>query len=168
MICLNPDLELHWDAVQYKRQRAKRLVRIYMGSFLNSQWLRFSVSLPSIAAMYNLQVEILSIQDVNKRRMSESDFVNYFLAADIHFILGHAHQGASIRALGWNMDVLKENLQRLKFHNGFPSGLEVQCPVFLQDKFEYLTGLRDYANPTLRIDLRKNGDYTSLHDEIIR
>jgi len=160
---MNPELELHLDAIKYKRRcRVKPLVRIYMGSFYNNQWRRFSVFLGSFEAKYNLEVEVLNIQDVHERRMTEVEFVEYLLAADIHFIFGHVHQGEKIRALQWNMETLKDNLYRLKYHNGFPTGVEVQCPVFLQDKMAYLIALDDFANPTLRIDLVENGSYQAL------
>lgn len=91
-----------------------------------------------------------------------------FLEADLHFILAHPHQGAKIKQLGWDMVRLGDNLQRLYYHVGFPRAGELRCPIFLQDKYEYLHVLGSNANPTMRIFLNKNHDYSSLHEEILR
>ena len=35
------------------------------------------------------------------------------------------------------VDIYKE-FARLKYHPGFPSGQQLKCPIFSQDKFNYL------------------------------
>ena len=52
------------------------------------------------------------------------------------------------------MDALVSEIQRLKYHRGFPYGNHLKCPVFLQDKYEYLAILQKHnmCNPdTMRI-----------------
>jgi hypothetical protein len=48
---------------------------------------------------------------------------------------------------------LKKQLQRLYFHPGFPNGDKLQCPIFTQDKFRYIT----YCNKTIAIRLNELG-----------
>jgi hypothetical protein len=108
------------------------------------------------------------VADVFEQKLTEREFVNKFLEADLHFILAHPHQGAKIKQLGWDMVKLGDNLQRLYHHVGFPRSEELLCPVFLQDKYEYLYALGEDANPTMRIFFNKNHDYSSLFEDIRR
>ena len=77
--------------------------------------------------------------------------VDALLVADIHFVLAHVHQG-SIKHF-WHIPTVLSALSRLRYHEGFPSGVELNCPAFTQDKFEYLEALGDTCNPTLKIPL---------------
>jgi hypothetical protein len=62
-----------------------------------------------------------------------SDLVNWLLSSHVHFILTHPHQG--LEGLRWNIDLLYREMQRLEFHPGFPSGTQLKCPIFTQNKF---------------------------------
>jgi hypothetical protein len=46
-----------------------------------------------------------------------------------------------------------QELKRLEFHNGFPSGINLCDPVFNGDKFDYLCALSEYCNPSFKIPL---------------
>jgi hypothetical protein len=76
--------------------------------------------------------------EVNKYKLTEMDIVNWLLEGDIHFIISHIHQG----------------IVKLHDHPGFPSGDNLQCPVFTQDKYKYLSVLmsKGLCNPTLKVD----------------
>ena len=52
------------------------------------------------------------------------------------------------------MNAIMNELQRLKYHRGFPHESFLRCPVFLQDKFEYLSVLQKhgFCNPTLKVE----------------
>ena len=57
---------------------------------------------------------------------------DHLLAADIHIISTHLHQGMMAKGGGqgtWHMTNILNNMQRLKGHLGVPSGLYVDCPV---------------------------------------
>jgi hypothetical protein len=56
--------------------------------------------------------------------------------------------------LGWNYADLLTNLARLRDHPGFPSGEQVMCPVFQQDKYSYLEALLPFKLiiPTLKVN----------------
>lgn len=96
--------------------------------------------------------ETKNVLNVKDDRMSEEDFVDWLAACDCHFIIAHPHQGI-IFHMNWNATDLERELLRLYDHPGFPTGESLKCPVFLQNKFEYLKHLDSYRNPTLRIPL---------------
>ena len=51
---------------------------------------------------------------------------------------------------------LYEELQRLRFHEGFPNGSKLSCPIFTQDKIKYLKLIDDVTLPTYAIDIPKD------------
>lgn len=54
----------------------------------------------------------------------------------------------------WNVMEVVSNLQRLKGHPGFPTGENLRCPIFLQDKFVYLRAMpHKLCLPTLKVIL---------------
>jgi len=87
---------------------------------------------------------------------SPKDLVDWLLNSAVHFILTHVHQG--VRAfLMWNMCDLQYQLQRLSTHSGFPNGNKLNCPVFLQDKYNYLNKLPfEKVNDTLQVFLTED------------
>jgi hypothetical protein len=50
--------------------------------------------------------------------------------------------------------IMNELQQRLKYHRGFPHESFLRCPVFLQDKFDYLSALQKhgFCNPNLKVE----------------
>jgi len=56
--------------------------------------------------------------------------------------------------------------QRLTYHPGFPSGDQLRCPVFTQDKHVYIRALGDLANKTNTVPVVEDGIYDthSLQD----
>ena len=96
-------------------------------------------------------VERLTVSMVKSYLWTPENLVNKLLEGDAHFITAHVHQGKSLNncgQLGWNMADLESQLQRLYNHPGFPNGIQLSCPVFLQDKGEYLMNVPEYCNPT--------------------
>ena len=96
-----------------------------------------------------LVVEYHYVQEMRLLQWSPDDLVNWLKESDIHFILTHPHQGNP----RWNVAEVHAALQRLKDHPGFPYGVGMDCPVFLQHKYAYLLGVRPFTNPTLAIQL---------------
>ena len=64
-------------------------------------------------------------------------------------------QSLLLHRLLWYMPEALAEYNRLKYHNGFPSG--ERCPVFTQDKIEYIKRLGDLALPTLTVPLVEEG-----------
>jgi hypothetical protein len=58
------------------------------------------------------------------------------LAADIHILPTHFHQGMLAKGGTdtWNMENILTNIQRLRYHLGSPCGMHLDCPVFSQNK----------------------------------
>ena len=106
--------------------------------------------------------------------------IDWLLASDFHIIRTHLHQGKlisyrsakSIIFFGyncplcfcfsghynespdgsdWNLTDVVQQIQRLKNHRGFPTAQFLQCPVFLQDKFDYLRCVPEISLPTLKV-----------------
>jgi hypothetical protein len=81
------------------------------------------------------------------------EIVDWLLEADIYFILNHIHQGMNdIDCRSINI-----NLQRLYHHPGFPNGERLSCPIFQQDKFNYIRSIPLESIPTLKIEFESEG-----------
>jgi hypothetical protein len=49
-----------------------------------------------------------------------------------------------------------DDMSWLCTHRGFPLGKNLKCPVFTQDKFEYIRGCSHITIPTLKLPLLRN------------
>ena len=93
----------------------------------------------------------------NQLKWNVTDLFTHLIAADIHLIPTHCHQG-NISKGGtdtWNMENLISNYERLYHHLGWPNGKHVRCPVWTQNKvrlYEALEAL-DLCVPTLHISI---------------
>jgi len=100
------------------------------------------------------QIEYLTVADIRERFVTwihPSFLVDWLLESDFHFILC---QGIHSQMFGiWSPSDCVEELKRLEYHNGFPSGKNLHDPVFNGDKFEYLCALSEYCNPSFKIPL---------------
>ena len=100
------------------------------------------------------QIEYLTVADIRERFISWSHpsfLVDWLLDSDYHFILC---QGIHSQMFGiWSPSDCIQELKRLEFHNGFPSGINLCDPVFNGDKFDYLCALSEYCNPSFKIPL---------------
>lgn len=91
-------------------------------------------------------------------------FVDWLLGGHIHFILTHVHQG--METFGWGVENIYDELQRLRWHPGFPSGNELRCPVFTQDKMKYIRALAGMTMPTFDINISRTIDDIRVQEEI--
>jgi hypothetical protein len=127
---------------------------VFAGGYISTQ---FTLFVNAIEALYPLMrangmdlrsvVEIQHVQDMRLLQWSPNDLVDWLATSDIHFILTHPHQGNP----RWNVAELHVALQRLRYHPGFPHGAELDCPVFLQHKYAYLLGVRQFVKPTVAV-----------------
>lgn len=115
------------------------------------------------------RVEKLCIKIIKDNAMTPKDLVDWLLASHIHLVLSHIHQGFSGKnehQLGWNMNELATEVQRLQYHRGFPNGTKLQCPVFTQDKYKYISAVPEFCNPTCKVSINEHyyeaQDYHSL------
>ena len=60
------------------------------------------------------------------------------------------------------------NVSKQYDHPGFPEGAGLQCPVFTQDKYKYLSALmpKGMCNPTFKVDFLPTMDYYALEQEL--
>jgi len=125
-------------------------IRLFGGGEWSAQTSQF------YAAVQNLninklfyRIETLSCDDVNVNRHSISYIVDWLLEGTVHWITAHIHQGIQLQIINshkekcFTMHETIRQLQRLKYHPGFPNGDQLMCPVFLQDKIKYLNILQD-------------------------
>ena len=68
-----------------------------------------------------------------------TELFNRLLAADVHLIPTHLHQGMlGLGDLGtWHVMNILSNLKRLKYHVGVPSGIHTDDGIASQDKYKY-------------------------------
>jgi hypothetical protein len=115
----------------------------------------------------NISVEMLNLKTLREGVWSLPDFVNWLLQSHIHFIIAHPHQGTE--SFGWSIESIYAELQRLKHHQGFPSGKHLDCPIFTQDKWNYIKALPDEITmPTFKIPISSDMDMRATEDLIGR
>jgi hypothetical protein len=87
----------------------------------------------------------METKEVRKKGWGPHDLIDWLRNSHVHIITTHIHQG-----LAWPiLDVLAA-LDSLKDHPGYPSGEQLDCPVFRQDKHKYLSVLPiDRIIPTM-------------------
>jgi hypothetical protein len=132
-----------------------KTIRIYAGGYSSVRVQLFITVLKEvIATKYlqysdNIKIEIVFINEVRKAGFSSEQLIDWLKAADIHFILNHLHQGNA----SWSASAIQLDLRSLENHTGYPSGIGLSCPIFLQDKYLYINALsgRNMSIPTLQI-----------------
>lgn len=118
-----------------------------------------------------------SCSEVKNREWDFEHLIDWLLDCDMHFVLTHIHQGpaghSGVEEMGWDVHALYTDVLRLYQHPGFPNGEHLKCPIFTQDKFNYLQplmseGVDGFVNQTLKVELREDGNYDSILEELNR
>lgn len=120
---------------------------------------------------HQYKMEMINITQIKDNKWSCGQLVDWLLDSHVHLILSHVHQGysgANQLMMGWNMEELAYELNRLKHHVGFPMGASLSCPVFTQDKFRYINAVPGFCNPTFQVQLHTNPDYDYRSKELER
>ena len=105
----------------------------------------------------DFQITTITCEDIRKNFSQPSDLIDFLLSCDAFFIICHIHQG--IDQCAWNMLELRDQLQRLNGHLGFPFGGRLTCPVFLQNKKGYLKIIPEFSNNTMFVPITECGVY---------
>ena len=155
----NDILELLGDELRYRPEKIK--IHVYQGANeAGHQWNPFHRA-TSALDMEKVVVVYCNIKMVKDKR--------WLLDSDVHFIITHIHQG--LEQLCWNMEDLYIEVQRLYRHYGYPNGKNLTCPIWTQNKFDYLIAITKYemCNPTIKIELKAGNlmDYTVVKATII-
>lgn len=119
----------------------------------------------------NIKFERLTLKEMreDQEHWTLEGFVNWLLGGHIHFLLCYVHQG--LESFSWPVTDIMAELQRLKFHEGFPNGKYLCCPVFTQDKIKYLQLIPDLSLQSYAISLpedKHSFDSHNYKDEISR
>lgn len=135
-----------------------KLIRVFLGGREGINVGPFMAALQIIADPASVRVESMDTDTLKKLGFSPSDLVDWLLEADAHLVLSHLHQGIISPHVGmtrctvkWTAAILHQELTRLKDHPGFPTGDQLSCPIFLQDKLAYMRLMPDYMIPTLEV-----------------
>jgi len=99
---------------------------------------------------YKIEWTDMTVAQIKLLKWTPMEFVNWLCDCDIYLIIAHIHQGL-LDTLQWNVVELKDCLEFLVYRNGFPKGKQLFCPVFLQDKYAYISAVPEICNPTLRV-----------------
>jgi hypothetical protein len=100
----------------------------------------------------NVNVSILVLATIREDpNWTLARVMKFLIECHCYFIINHPHQGT--QDLQWSMQEFYSRLQCLSTRIGFPSGPNLRCPVFTQNKGLYLYRAKEYCNPSLIIEL---------------
>ncbi len=103
------------------------LIRVFAGGEKAEQIFAVEESINRIYQKSKFKVEYMTGKEVNRLDWNPSQLIDWFLAADYHFITTHIHQWIPT----WNLNELHLQLLRLFSHKGFPSGMII---IFVANK----------------------------------
>ena len=160
------------DALRHNSNKNVVLIRAFLGGWDSNQvgFLQKAIDRLIIKyglLKYNIIYEKYNNDIVrNELKWSVTDLFTYLIAADIHLIPTHCHQG-NIAKGGtdtWNMANILSNYERLYYHIGWPNGRHIYCPVWSQNKRRLYNTLEalNLCVPTLHITIKAEG--VSLED----
>jgi len=154
-------------------------VRVLISGSLNPQFIAFNQAADIASKKFGSADEIIyeCLDCENLRKFKEpKDLVDWIVESDVHFILGHIHQGENILILiefylfylllyflihqgvieqtEWSVTELYEELGRLWYHLGWPSGPKLRCPILTQHKINYHKVCSLITNPTLEVPMK--------------
>jgi hypothetical protein len=156
-----------WDAISATPDISSTtiFVRVFTGADGSHQKGPFLIALQAFQRSLTticgkvIIVEELSTKQLAAHKWQPSQYVDWLLHSHVHFILGHVHQSLRLHNLIWYMPEALKEYQSLTYHPGFPSGDQLRCPVFTQDKHVYLRALGNLANRTLTVPVTEDGIY---------
>ena len=173
-----------WETIERSRinrssnRQRKFIIGVFTGGLRGVQVDQFQEALKLVIQEFELyynpgklqiSINCISAKDVAKARMTPTQLVDRLLNCDVHFILSHIHQSLLDRNIGWRIDDLLANLERLKFHPGFPYGEQLSCPVFTQDKYQYISQIAGYSIPTMKVPIVESTKYPdNFKEEVTR
>ena len=138
------------QALQQEIPTRQFLIRAFFGPEKCVHNLAFKTVLGQyLSKGWNIQLEKKTLKELRESQWSATEFFDWILNSDLHFILCHLHQSVEF----WSILDIKTGYERLSTHSGFPTGRQTRCPVINQDKFDYLSSIKSFCNPTMQIML---------------
>jgi hypothetical protein len=95
------------------------LIRVFAGGEKAGQIFAVEESINRMYQKSKFKVEYMTGKEVNRLDWNPSQLIDWFLAADYHFITTQIHQWIPTQ----NLNELRLQLLRLFSHKGFPSGM---------------------------------------------
>jgi hypothetical protein len=140
------------------------LIRAFVGGWKGKQSEPIEMAVDDLRKKYGplgytILLELLTNDIVrNDLKWGPTELFTGLLAADIHLVPTHSHQGMLSKGGtdSWNMGSILQNYERLQYHLGVPNGKHINCPVWSQNKsrlYEALMEL-DLCLPTISISIR--------------
>ena len=163
-----------WDTVEnFPDTIYPIIIRIFGGGESSFQTQELKHALGNLDIHPSLyKVEILTCDMVNVFHLSLKEVIDWLLSSHIHFISAHLHQGISLEILtsqskSWDLQFYYEQMNRLRFHPGFPNGNSLECPVLLQDKFAYLVHLNTVGICIKTYKFNRSASETEFYAQLI-
>ena len=145
-IFLNDDFDSVLAIESIKKMAANRkrntvLLRVFLGATRQDEAFTRAIALAKSELLQELNIyledEVFSQDHVkNTLRWTVSQLIDWLLAADIHLVPCHIHEGNISKTSSWNVENIRAQASRLKFHLGLPMGQHIDCAVWNGDKFE--------------------------------
>jgi hypothetical protein len=116
------------------------LFRVFLGRWNSSESIPMEGAFVRIVEKYeplgiHINFEKITNDIVFENNWSPKDLADCLLEADVHLVPTLMHQNCLGRggSDNWRMDTVVEQLSRLRFHLGSPSGIFVCCPLLIQN-----------------------------------
>jgi len=158
--------KFHVKNLEFKRRQGATIkIAVLASGRDNAQLKCFMTAVDICANMHRLEkpeYDFITTERVRMEFETPTDLIDRVLEADIHFVLGHIHQNV-IELTEWSAEELYSEFKRLHYHPGWPWGIQLDCPVLTQDKYDYLTRFCSWTkgelttvdtNPTFKLPLR--------------
>ena len=132
------------------------IIRVFSGSFNNKQSNAFQCGLEEVQRDVQLKFGVVLNIEIMTNNVAKTTFEDsnelfvWLLNTDIHFILCHPHQGLVHK---WKPNDIYKNITLLKNHFGFPFRSQLLCPVFTQNKYDYIYAVKDICIPTVIVSI---------------
>jgi hypothetical protein len=129
--------------------------RVWEGNSLGEQKKAFATAFSRVESFmlrmnHPVEIEYLGLKEMREQSLHIKDIVTWLISSHVHFVITHIHQGMECQ--GSSIEELYDEVSRLYFHAGFPSGIQLGCPIFTQDKWKYLQHIPATMR-TCKIDL---------------
>jgi hypothetical protein len=125
-----------------------KLVRVFTSGFKYIQSGPFFSAMVAIqrrrlfSGNVNIIVETLNTSELCKLKWQPDQLMDLLeFEVPLSFFIAHIHQSLLRHNHVWDMDFACRQYRRLRYHPGFPSGDQLCCPVFTQDKIKYINDL---------------------------
>jgi len=130
-------------------------VGAFLGSSISRQGSLFKLAVENVKNYYNernidIKFECLNTNEVIEKGWEPHHLFKFLRQNDIHVIPTQGYH-SDIGILNWRFDCYHNELEKLKDHIGYPMGRYISCPVFQQNKIEYLEKLKEHCIPTVQI-----------------